>query len=334
MEDKFEEILKQYPFQVRSRKRTRGGFLLETEQGLCLLTEYSSSLPRLEFEERIKEKLSQQGYQQLDIAYKNSKGEYFTKDAYRNNWIVRKWQSGTECDIRREEDVLHCAAHLGKLHKLMQLGERQESDYCQKESIQGEMERHNKELKRVRSYIRNKKQKNEMEICLLNSFDLFYEQGYLAQSLLQESRYDELWNQTLEQGRICHGNYTYHNVLLSPKGIATTHFEKAEIGIQIRDLYQFMRKVMEKNGWESSLGISVIKEYQKERSFEPGEGELLYTLLLYPEKYWKLVNFYYNNRKSWSPAKNLEKLKKICHQQEQRMACLEKIKGLLFSESL
>ncbi len=329
MEDKFDEILKQYPFQVQTRKRTRGGFLLETEQGTYLLTEYSSSLARLEFEEKIKEKLWEQGYHQLDITYKNSREEYFTKDIYRNNWIVRKWQSGTECDIRKEEDVLACASHLGKLHRLMKLGQKQGSDYCQKEGIKEEMERHNKELKRVRSYIRSKKQKNEMEICLLNSFDLFFEQGCKAQKLLTESSYDELWNKTLEQGRVCHGNYTYHNVIFSDQGLATTHFEKAEIGIQIRDLYQFLRKVMEKNGWQNGLGIRVIEAYQKERSFEPGEGEVLYTLLLYPEKYWKLVNFYYNSRKSWAPAKNLEKLKKICDQQPQRMQWLKEVEGLL-----
>ncbi len=331
MEDKFEEILKQYPFRVQSKKRTRGGFFVETSQGACLLTEYSSSLARLEFEEKIKQRLWEEGYYQLDITYKNSKEEYFTKDIYRNNWIVRKWQDGLECDIRNEQDIMLCASNLGKLHHLMKLGPRQEGDYCQKEGIMQELERHNKELKRVRSYIRSKKQKNEMEICLLNSFDLFFDQGYEAGKLLTNSNYEGLWNRTLEQGRVSHGNYTYHNVLLSEQGVATTHFEKAEIGIQIRDLYQFLRKIMEKNGWQSSLGGRVIEAYQRERSLEEGEGEVLYTLLLYPEKYWKLVNFYYNNRKSWSPAKNLEKLKKICEQQTQRMKWLEEMKSLLIS---
>ena len=34
MEDKLEEVLKQYPCEVRTRRRTRGAFLLETDQGL------------------------------------------------------------------------------------------------------------------------------------------------------------------------------------------------------------------------------------------------------------------------------------------------------------
>lgn len=328
MEDKMEEILKQYSFQVNARRRTRGAFLLETDHGLRLLKESQSSLPRLEFEERIKSNLVEKGYKELDITYKNSKGEYFTKDAYRNNWIVRQWYHGSECDIREVKSVLRCAAHLGHLHRLLQL-EEGDAGYCQKESIREEMERHNKELKRVRSYIRGKKQKNEMEICLLNSFDIFYQQACMAHTLLQESSYDSLWTKTVEQRRVCHGSYTYHNVLFGEQGIVTTNFDKAEIGIQIRDLYDFLRKVMEKNSWKGELGRQVIEEYQKERPLEEGEGTVLYTLLLYPEKYWKLVNFYYNGRKSWMPAKNLEKLLKVRAQEEDRAEFLRGIKGLL-----
>lgn len=331
MDDKLEEILKQYPFQVHSRRRTRGAFLLETDYGLRLLKECSASQTRLEFEERVKQRLREQGYEEVDFTYKNNRNEYFTRDNYRNNWIVRQWYTGTECDIRDSRQVLRCAAHLGRLHRLMVLGETTEADYCQKEELRQEMERHNKELKRVRSYIRGRKQKNEMEICLLNSFDIFYGQACMAQTLLQESGYEQLWQKTIQQGRLSHGSYTYHNVLFREQDIITTNFDKAEVGIQIRDLYDFLRKVMEKNSWKPELGKYVIKEYQKEREMEPGEGVVLYTMLLYPEKYWKLVNFYYNGRKSWMSAKNLEKLLKLRAQEEQRTAFLREVKGLFIS---
>ena len=330
MEDKLEEIIKQYPFVVTARRRTRGAFLLETDMGLRLLKECQASLTRIEFEERIKSKLIEQGYEELDLTYKNSREEYFTRDSYRNHWIVRQWYVGNECDIRDSHSVLCLARHLGRLHRLLCLGENREDDYRQKESLKAEMERHNKELKRVRGYIRSKKQKNEMEICLLNCFESFYQQACMAQRLLQDSEYDRLWMETVEQGRVCHGSYNYHNILLADKKIITTNFDRAEIGIQIRDLYDFLRKVMEKNGWKSQLGRRVIEEYCKERPLEEGEGIVLYTLLLYPEKYWKLVNFYYNGRKSWMPAKNLEKLLKIKEQEEERNSFLKEMKGLLF----
>ena len=45
MEDKLEEVLKQYPCEVRTRRRTRGAFLLETDQGLRLLNVRTFSMP-------------------------------------------------------------------------------------------------------------------------------------------------------------------------------------------------------------------------------------------------------------------------------------------------
>lgn len=333
MEDKIEELLKQYPFQVLSRRRTRGAFLLETDQGLRILKECDSSLSRIEFEEKIKNQLIEGGYQFVDLTCKNSKDEYFTKDNYRNNWLVRQWFAGTECDIRDEGMVVRCVEHLGYLHGLLKLQvseeERDKSCYVQKEGICQEMERHNRELKRVRSYIRSKKQKNEMEICLLNSFETFFGQAGLAQSILQESAYDSLWESSLKEGRVSHGGYNYHNILCGKSSLITTNFDEAEIGIQIRDFYDFLRKVMEKNSWNVSLGMGLLQAYRKKRELEPGEGEVLYALMLFPEKYWKLVNFYYNSRKSWLPAKNLEKLVRICGQEEARTRFLKILKNEL-----
>ena len=86
---------------------------------------------------------------------------------------------------------------------------------------------------------------------------------------------------------------------------------------------------MEKNAWKQELGENIIREYIGQREMEPAEKTLLYAMLLYPEKYWKLVNFYYNSRKSWMTARNLDKLLKIRSQEEQRNEFLEKARELL-----
>ena len=86
---------------------------------------------------------------------------------------------------------------------------------------------------------------------------------------------------------------------------------------------------MEKNSWHPELGRCLIRTYDKERPMEDSEKTVLYAMLLYPEKYWKLVNFYYNSRKSWMSSKNLEKLIKIRGQEEQRNRFLKEVKGIL-----
>ena len=59
-----------------------------------------------------------------------------------------------------------------------------------------------------------------------------------------------------------------------------------------------MRKVMEKHGWNLDLGLSMLDSYERVLPMEPKERGCLYYLFLYPEKYWKQLNFYYNANKA------------------------------------
>lgn len=360
MEDKFEEILAQYPIQIKSKKRVRGAILLETERGLSLLRSYNGYRSRLQTEEKIKQHLVDQGYPYVDQAIKNERDEFLTRDGAGNLWIMRKWYTGRECDIREAQEVHLAAVHLAKLHQLLvqplaKQSEQEEIADIDAGSVEqeaGEMkngsektdssqaslpiekpyfEKRNRELKRVHSYIRKKRHKNEMELALLDAFGYYYEQGCEAERIdAEEQVFQNLYQQSVEEELYVHGSYNYHNLLLQGKRIATTNFENSKAGIQILDLYGFLRKVMEKNGWHSSLGTEILDAYQEQRSLSEYERKLLYTLLLYPEKYWKQCNFYYNGKKSWTSRKNLDKLQRLQAQEAERRQFLESIKGVLF----
>ena len=84
----------------------------------------------------------------------------------------------------------------------------------------------------------------------------------------------------------------------------------------IKDVYLFMRKLLEKNNWNVDLGRELLHAYNEERTLQEEELLQLKYRLYYPEKFWKIVNFYYNSPKSWISAKNGEKLTKLLEQEE------------------
>ena len=145
-------------------------------------------------------------------------------------------------------------------------------------------------------------------------FDYFYEDAIKATELIRNSNYGEVFEQSLEVGKACHGNYTYHNVLFMKEGIATTNFEKACQGIQIMDVYQFLRKCMEKTDWNVDFGKAIISGYNDILKMSDQEYNILHCFLLYPEKFWKITNFYYNNKKSWISKRNIQKLTSLQQQ--------------------
>ena len=82
---------------------------------------------------------------------------------------------------------------------------------------------------------------------------------------------------------------------------------------------------MEKHNWNIELGINIIEHYRRIRPISKDEMRILVIMLEYPEKFWKIVNQYYNKNKCWIPEKNLEKLKAVYTQQKKKEIFLKKI---------
>ena len=85
--------------------------------------------------------------------------------------------------------------------------------------------------------------------------------------------------------------------------MAFIEFNQMHLGDQMTDLYRFMRKAMEKHGWDPRLGASMMESYDRVLPTSREDRACLYYLFLYPEKYWKQLNYYMNTNKAWIPEK-------------------------------
>ena len=84
---------------------------------------------------------------------------------------------------------------------------------------------------------------------------------------------------------------------------------------------------MEKCNWERRLGFSMMEEYERERKLEEGERVILFAMLSYPEKFWKIVNHYYNGNKAWISQKDVDKLANVIHQEEEKQQFLSEMRA-------
>lgn len=362
MEDRSQEALKKYHLKIFNIYRARGAFLLETDCGLKLFKCFEGSRNRAFFENKVKEHLFQHGYHNTDLFVKTLDDDIVSEDTIGCQYIMKNWFWGEECNLKELTQIEMASANLAKLHCTLNNVDftKEQLEHNISGNLTETFEKRNRELRRVKAYIRDKKQKNEFEISYLNYYDDFYEQGLQAADRLSGSYYAELLLESIEQRRVCHGNYTYHNIIVLqnkqepvskiyiPPGwvnrqqlsatelsvactqaIATTNFEKAYIGLQVADLYQFVRKVMEKNDWDILYGSKMIESYDKVKTLSKEELGILYLLLLYPEKFWKITNFYYNGKKAWVSGRNIQKLNSIGEQNVKKEMFLRKLESIL-----
>jgi len=348
VEEKSLEFFENYEITVTGTARTRGAFRIDTERGPKLLLPYSGSEQRAMFEQGVLMKLRECGFY-VDGYVANKEGAYVTKDEYEEPFLMKDWYFGEECNVRKPDQALSAVRHLASLHNALTgvmrsavppvsengsdtregttaTGMLQALPGAVQKSLPELFEKRNRELRRVRSFIREKKRKAYFETVYINTFPEFYEKAEAALARAKELGCDEVLEAAVREGRVCHGTYTHHNLLVLHDGsFATVNFDKACLGVQITDFYLFFRKLMEKTGWDRRLAESLIEAYTSVRRVGKAEWQVFYLLLSYPEKFWKITNSYNNGKKSWIPQKTTEKLLAVKEQEKEKEALLRDV---------
>ena len=299
-------MIENYEVNVNSTRKVRGAIFFDTDQGPMLLQELSISQKRLPMLYVLGEELRKRGYERVDSLVENKNGQFFCEDEDGTKYVLKRWFQGKECDPHKESEIMEAVRNMAILHRVMEECDC-DKNYT-KESLDQEYFRHNRELRKVRSFIRGKNMKGKFELAFLKDFEEMYGWATASLQYLQESDYASLLSESLAEGKLVHGDYNYHNVLMTNGGIATTNFEHFHAGIPVTDFYYFLRKIMEKNAWDVSLGHKMLEAYSRILPLTNAQMEYIAVCISYPEKFWKVANSYYRSSKAWISAKNVEKL--------------------------
>lgn len=329
MNDRAVNLLENYDIEVLRTAKGRGAILCEAKQGYFIFKEYGGPQNKLKFQDDLLKIAGAECKVPVEQLVTTKEGELFVKDGDQTVYILKTYFPGRECNVRDLEECRQAMRTLAKLHKVLRMPVENTEDFSQIFRIDSEYEKHNKELKKVRRFLRERSQKTDFELYLLGNYDFFLEKALQVTEELLGYDVEKDFKYTLEQGYVCHGDYQYHNLLRNDKKMAVINFEKCVRDNPVRDLYLFLRKLLEKNNWNKELGRELIDVYQKENPLSAHDCIQLYYRFAYPEKFWKIVNFYYNTGKAWIPEKNMEKLGKVIEGEKNKQDFLDSIFSII-----
>lgn len=328
MNDRAVELLGQYDIEVLRTRKGRSAIVCDTDKGSLIFKEYVGNEEKVRLQNSLLETIAANGRIQTEHILPTKEGELFVKDTDQTTYILKTWQDGRECNISDRGECIQAVRLLAELHKCMELPAELLGSFSVFRP-EKEYEKHNREIRKVRKYLRQKGQKQMFELDLLGACDYFLEQAAAVTEEWQS--YREVFDRRdagappQEKVLMCHGDYQYHNILMGTNGWFIVNFERCLADDPVRDLYLLLRKLCEKANWSVALGSELLRAYERERPISTESRIDVYYRLAYPEKFWKIVNFYYNSRKAWIPGKNQEKLEKLVAQEKEKQKFLDAV---------
>lgn len=321
-----ESLLEQYSLEILDTYKGRRAVFAMTNEGKVYLKEYPGSQVKADFLKELLRNVNGQGVH-TETVIETAEGESLAKDPEGYSYILRKWCEGKECSTTSWDEILASVDILAQLHNAMNQSKAELPEVLS--AGEGKLlkayEKHTRELRTVKNYVKNRKSKSEFEQEFLALYPKFEKQAVeILEGLKAQSGNRQGFG-------ICHGDFSQHNVVFLNEKPAVISFDNLCYDIQVGDLARFMRKILEKNNWNMGLGMEMVRTYSEKKPLSEYESEQIYLRLAYPEKFWKIANHYYNAKKAWGFGRYLEKLEKIKAEEKNREQFLEYMKHFTYA---
>lgn len=323
MVDQTLEVLDQYELEIKAVRKGRGSWIVNAREGDFVLKEYKGSEEKTQLQKVLTDRIREQTSVLVQEIVPNKDGNLCSKDIEERNYTLQTYLEGRECNVKEKKECEIAIETMACMHKAMCIPLQKEMAEVMPYSLKKEFLRRNTELRRIRRYLKEKRQKNEFERFLHKSLPIFLEK---ALEVEQEWEHYEHYCQEIKDGIwFCHGDYQHHNVWLDYNEVMVLQFEKYLPDLPCRDLYLFLRKLLEKNDWDNTIASEMLAIYEKERPLPYMERISMIYRFAYPEKFWKIANYYFNAKKSFVPEKCMEKLERVLEQETAKELFIQNI---------
>ena len=330
-----------YDLKSTNHMQTRDGIVFSTKSPFTktyILKPVQDDIERKLFVYLIHTFLYQNGFTNTDKILLTNQNS-LTIEIDEQRYILSNIQKGCQCSAEDIQDIKFAAKLLADMHNRSEgftaesaekiasnVNTEKELPYVKIDlgGLQDLFEHRSKELVRLKKIALRRKNIFDYEYVAIA--DKYCNMANDACAALKESKYSILCEEYGKKGIICHKEYSPHNIIKfndSEGGII--NFDKASIDLPLFDIVNLIKRHMKKNGWDARNGAEIINEYSKIRNISDDEIAIIKIIFAFPQKLWRIVNKYYNSRRSWCEKSCLLKLSEIKKEREETEKFLNEI---------
>jgi len=285
-------------------------FIVSSPSGEKLLKKVGLSCGRIRFIHYAKEHLYKNGFKNIDRYICTIKGEPFIT-AEGDNYTLSDFINGKESDFELKEHIIKASKLLASMHSSSK-GFMPPAD-CQPCNYLGALPSYlQKRLNEIRRLLKMANRgKTRFDYLFIKCADDFCKQGEDAINSLNNSGYFALVEQFEKTGGLCHHDFTYNNILLKDGDMWLKNFEYCCLELKVYDLANFIKRKMRKCSWDINEAYVILKEYRSIEDITRDEFDILKIMLQFPQKFWRVINRYYNSNRSWSEKNYTARLEEV-----------------------
>jgi len=304
------EIKQCFGIDVRSIFPYKDAYVAVTAAGKKLVKRVLLSPERLKFVHWAKEHLVSNGFEGVDRYLVTLAGEpgFWCNDCL---YVMTDYVEGRESSFDDDEDLKMAAEALAALHRasagyLPPEGSKVRDDLGK---LPVYFSKRLNDIRKMRKQAR--KGKSRFDHLFLQYADHFISMGENAIHRLSASSYDKIADRTRKERSFCHHDYTHHNILLNDGKVTVTNFDYCCFELKAYDIANLIRRKMRRCGWDISKAGLITESYNRILPLGMDEMEIVRIMLEFPQKFWRVVNRYYNSRRSWSEKVFLGRLEEV-----------------------
>lgn len=316
-----------YNMKISNITAYRDMYIASAETGKKLIRVSALKPERIKFISDVKEHLADKGFTNTDRNVMTIEGRPYAllndQPVYMTEFI-----DGRECNLDNKDETMNCARLLAQMHK---------ASYCFKSSedlnarselykLPQNFRKRLYEIKKLKKIAQRGKMKFDHMIC--ESADYYYNIGEKALDMLMESDYGNLSRQAEKSGIISHHDFNHHNIYVKDSEMHVVNFEYCCFDIKAYDLVNLLRRKMRKCNWDIEEAVDILNEYGKIETISQSELEVMKIMLMFPQKFWRVINKYYNSRRSWSEKNYITRLQEVLDEKPYLEAFLEEFNKL------
>ncbi|SKA86015.1 spore coat protein, CotS family [Caloramator quimbayensis] len=252
-----------------------------------------------------------------------------------NLFILTDWIDGRKCDYDNIDDVKAIAENLGKIHKSSKNFYPIDGSKI-RQSDKDYLYSYNKHFLQLLDISNSAfRIKDKFSKIYLDNFDYNIEKAKESIYILSQIDFSKKIGDDVSNCAICHLDYVNKNIIFSKDGkLHVIDFDRTMLDMPVHDISVFLRRILkrEKTSWDFETFINAMESYEKIRKLSYDEYMLLYAILMFPQKFWKISRDYYKNIKECNKESFITILRKVTNQQKDHENFCIELKKYIFKK--